>query len=384
MGNSSTLFRAYEYRLYPNREQATALDSIFEVARTLYNLALEQRIKAYRGEGRHRLGYFAQRPEWRDLRRADPFFQVLNMTAGTEILRRLDRSFKRFFAVDASGRRAGFPRFKARNRWRSVPFVFKDGAHIRGERLYIQNVGHIKVKWHRPIPPDATIKQLRIVRRLDRCYVQFVIELPGAAPLGEGSEVGIDLGLSSAFTMDDGTLSGPVDHYRRGQAKLRRLSRKASRRTRGSNRRRKAYRDIARHHERIASRRKDQLHKLSRQIVDGARLIAIENLRLAFMTKNSPLSKAATDTALGMLTRMIEYKAESAGARVVKVNPAGTSQGCSRCGAVVRKPLKTRVHTCPSCGLVLSRDVNAAKNVLNRARTEPSGANRRVIAQTVA
>lgn len=384
MSNSSTLFRTYEYRLYPNRVQTIALDNVLEVARTLYNLALEQRIKAWRGEGRHRMKLTSQCADWRDLRNADPCFWPLPAHAGQLVLRRLDKAFTRFARADTTGKKSGFPRFKGQARWRSVSFTYNEGARIAGDRLYIQNVGRIKVKWHRPIPDEATIKQARIMRRLDRWYVQFAIAFPAPAPLTEGSGVGIDLGLSSAVALDDGTLSGPVDHYRRGQARLRRLSRAVARRTKGGGRRRKAVRNLARQHERIANRRRDHLHKISRGVVDGSRLIALEDLRLAFMAKNRRLSKTAMDTSLGMLTSMIEYKAESAGARVVKVNPAHTSQDCSGCGSRVSKSLRDRVHACSSCGLVLDRDVNAAINVLNKARMEPSGANRRALAHAVA
>jgi len=376
--------RTYAYRLYLNRTQAESLDGLLNVARTLYNAALEQRIKAYRGEGRHSIGYNAQAADWRDLRNADPFFQKLNMTAGQQVLRRLDKAFQRFFKADAAGREAGFPRFKARDRWRSLAFIHGDGASLRGDRLYIQNVGHIKVNWHRTIPDDAKIKQVRLVRRASGWYVQLSLELPDAAPLTEGAEIGVDLGLLSAAALSNGSLSLPVRPYRAGQAKLRRLSRRVARRKKGSARRRKAAGDLARYHERVASRRKDQLHKLSREVVDGAKLIALEDLRLAFMTRNRHLSKAAMDTALGMLASMIEYKAESAGARIVKVNPANTSQDCSGCGSRVAKSLRDRVHACPSCGLVLDRDTNAAINVLYKARMEPSGANRGTLVRAIA
>ncbi|MBI3022150.1 MAG: transposase [Thaumarchaeota archaeon] len=63
---------------------------------------------------------------------------------------------------------------------------------------------------------------------------------------------------------------------------------------------------------------------------------------------------------------MTAYKAEREGGRVILVSPSGRSQECSSCHRVVPKDLSMRVHRCPECGLVLDRDVNAAKVILQR------------------
>lgn len=113
-------------------------------------------------------------------------------------------------------------------------------------------------------------------------------------------------------------------------------------------------------------------------MVEEYTLIAIEDLTLDFMTKNHNLAKSTYDVGLGMFTLFLQYKAEEAGTKIVRVNPAYTSQVCSSCGALVKKDLSVRVHSC-ECGLVLDRDVNAAKNILvlglNLVRIEPSDAN---------
>lgn len=96
-------------------------------------------------------------------------------------------------------------------------------------------------------------------------------------------------------------------------------------------------------------------------------LIAIEDLNLAFMTRNGHLSLSAHDASLGMFRQMLEYKAEEAGTQVVAVNAHNTSQACSGCGSIVSKRLNARVHRCPDCGVELDRDVNAALNISARA-----------------
>jgi putative transposase len=147
-------------------------------------------------------------------------------------------------------------------------------------------------------------------------------------------------------------------------AKLRRLQRHAARQVKGSQRQRKTYRQVARLHEKVANQRADHLHKLSTRLVTGNDLIAIEDLSLAFMNRNGHLSLASHDAGFGLFRQMLEYKAESAGIQVIAVRASNTSQVCSGCGSMVPKGLSVRVHECPECGLVLDRDVNAARNIL--------------------
>ena len=84
------------------------------------------------------------------------------------------------------------------------------------------------------------------------------------------------------------------------------------------------------------------------------------------MVKNHSLASAIMDASWGQLRRLTAYKAERRGGRVILVNPSGTSQKCSGCGEMVPKELSERVHDCPRCGLVVDRDVNAARNILER------------------
>jgi putative transposase len=130
---------------------------------------------------------------------------------------------------------------------------------------------------------------------------------------------------------------------------------------------------MARVHEKVANQRRDYLHKLSTWLVTENDLIVIEDLSLAFMNRNEHLSLASYEAGFGQFRQMLEYKAESAGIPLIPVNPKDTSQNCSRCGKEVPKGLKERVHTCPACGLVLDRDVNAAVNILKRGLSKPPG-----------
>ena len=165
---------------------------------------------------------------------------------------------------------------------------------------------------------------------------------------------------------------------------LRRLQRHASRQVKGSDRQKKTYRMIAGLHERIANQRADYLHKVSAWLVVENDRIAIENLTLGFMNQNRHLALSSHDAGFGLFRQMLEYKAESAGIPVIAVNPANTTQACSGCGSIVPKGLSVRVHACPDCGLVLDRDVNAARNILSKALHNPPGRGRQVVTWAVA
>ena len=373
------MIRTYKYRLYPTNAQARTLDFLLWQGRTLYNAALEQRITVYKETGKG-VSYYQQWAHFRDLRNASPdTLGQLNATSVQQMLRRLDKAFVAFFRRLKAGETPGFPRFKGRDRFNSLEYRHGDGCKVRpGERvmLYVQNVGEVKVKYHRPLPDKAIIKHVILKRRNRKWYVCLQLDLPEPSVVPHpGPAVGIDMGLSHLLAFSDGTLVENSRWLRRSLAQLRVAQHRLSRRQKGSVRRRKAAAQVARLHERVANQRRDFWHKLTRQLADTYSLIALEDLTLAFMTANHHLALSAHDAGLAEFQQLLAYKAEGAGTQVVTVNPAYTSQACSGCGVVVKKDLSVRVHVCPDCGLTLDRDVNAARNILmlavNPARTGP-------------
>ena len=158
------------------------------------------------------------------------------------------------------------------------------------------------------------------------------------------------------------------------QARTRRLQRALARKKQNSKRRAKTRRNLARHHGRVAAARRDFLHKLSHGQASRHRVIAMEDLGMNAL-KRSFLARSVHDAAWTQLRDMLTYKAESAGGSVVLVDPRGTSRRCSGCGREPGRPktLRDRVHGCDGCGLVLDRDVNAARNVLQLVQGPGTG-----------
>jgi len=354
----------YKYRLYPSKKQAQTIDETLNRHRWLYNEALAQRKDGWEQEKKS-VSYVIQAKWLTQHRKENETYQNLNVSSCQRTLRRLDKAFCAFFRRVKTGETPGYPRFKGYNRFDSAEFTYGDGVRFRENRLYVQYIGEIKVKLHRPI--EGKIKTAVIKRQAGRYYACFSIEVERPAMEPTGAVVGLDMGISKLVTTSDGAFYEPPKYLRRAEAKLRRLQRKVARRQKGSNRRRKVVQELQRAHEHIRNQRLDTAHKIARKLVNDYDLIAVENLNTQGMMKNHHLSKSIADAAWNTFITILTCKAEEAGRQVVKVDPKYTSQICSKCGEIVKKDLSVRVHNCPHCGLVLDRDINAAKNVLARA-----------------
>ncbi|MBE0674836.1 MAG: IS200/IS605 family element transposase accessory protein TnpB [Bacteroidales bacterium] len=355
------MIRTYKYRLRPTKKQAFILKDIFFQMQAVYNDALNER-RWYWQRSRRSISYYDQWPRIRDERHALPGeMGLLNATSIQQMLRRVNKAYRKFYKEE----KAGLPRFKSAKRFKSVEYKHGDGSKVKGDRLYIQYVGDIKIRLHRPIPEGAKIKHVVLKREQGHWYVALMLDIPDPKLEPQtGSAIGIDPGLHNLLALSDGTLINNPRWLRNSLKELRVANRRLSRRKRCSGGWYKAKRQVSKIHRRIANQRLDFYHKITTQLAQDYSFIATEKLRVGFMTRNRNLALSAHDAALGMFRQMLEYKVEKTGARFVAVNPHNTTQMCSGCGEIVRKELKNRTHECTECGLVLDRDVNAARNIL--------------------
>jgi len=367
--------RAFKFRLYPSANQARELGICLETHRRLYNAALEQRKLAYETRGLS-LNYYAQSNQLKELRADDPYQARTNFSSAQATLRRLDKSYQNFFRRCKSGaKEKGFPRFKGRDHFDSVTFpTYGDGIRLKDNRLRVQHVGTIRAKVHRAV--EGTVKTASIKRENDKWYVVLSCDLgdvvvpPSTLPAG-----GIDVGLEAFLTTSDGHRVENPRYLKTELPKLRRLQRATSRKKKGGRNRRKASRRVRVLHARVRNLRNEHHHQTALFLIRLYGLIGVEGLRVSNMLKNHPLARAISDAGWSGFVNVLRCKAERAGAEIVAVNPAWTSQECSGCGVVVAKELAQRWHTCPHCGLSLHRDENAARNILARAllaRTGPT------------
>lgn len=362
---SPSMLHTIEVKIYPTNAQADALEDWLRVCRWVYNQALEHRIKAYKRR-RESVSYQKQTALLTRWRRGNAQLRAVPVGAERSALRRVERGMQSFFRRCKVGEKPGFPRFRSRDRFNSVELL-ETGRYIRGNRVAIPKIGSIRCRGSHRVA-EGMQRLLRVVRRASGWFAQVLIEEGKEAPAKRPVErsIGIDLGLTTWAAMSDGSRIENPRFLRWSVRKLRSAQRRVSRRMRGSKGRRKAIRRLRLVHERIAAQRRNFAHKHSTDLVRRFDLIAVEDLNVRGLTR-SALAKPVNDAAWSMFAAQLERKAEWAGATVVKVDPRGTSQECPSCGHIKAKKLSEREHRCERCGLVLDRDVAAARIVLARA-----------------
>ena len=356
------VLKTYQYRIYPSKSQTTTMNQTLELCRWTYNETLAHRKDNWEDNQKNISLFDTNKllPIWKinkeELKQV--YAQVLQ---NCQV--RVDLAFKAFFRRVKSGDTPGYPRFKGYGRYDSFTYP-QSGFKIVDDKLHLSKIGDIKIKLHRLF--DGTIKTLTIKKSpTGKWFASFVVDIGELiSKQNNSTSVGIDVGISSFATMSDGSKIDNPRILKSEEPNLARAQRKLSNTPKGSVERRKRLKVVQRVHERIRNKRKDFIHKVSRNLVDTYGCIVFEDLTIKNMLKNHCLAKAISDVSWGMLVNITTSKAEEAGSEVILVDPRYTSQMCSRCGTLVKKDLSVRTHECPNCGLVMDRDENAAINIL--------------------
>lgn len=357
------MMRTFELRLNPTKGQRSAFEEILRDSQETYNAALQERRDAWKLQ-RKRITYFDQCAELTELRK-DPQFAVIAVDIQREPLRRVDHAFKGFYQRCKSGLKPGFPRFRARQRYDS--FAWNSPIRFHAGAILVPNLGHVKFKAHRDW--EGVPKQF-IVKRQGKKWVGRIVCYIGLAPekVAVSNAVGIDLGLTTFAVLSDGSEVQRPCFIRQHAERIARSQNSLARKKRGSRNRLRGKEAARRAYQRMADARKNFTHTISKQLVANYDLIAHEDLKISQMARGH-FAKSIFDAAWGQLLFQLAYKAEKAGRYVIAVNPNGTTQRCSGCGEKVPKGLGDRWHECSHCGLSLSRDHNAAINVLALGRS---------------
>jgi putative transposase len=355
--------KTYRYRLRPTKAQETVLEQTLDECRWLYNHLLEQRKTAYEDRS-ETLSLYDQLNTLPTLKIDRPELSRVHSQVLQSVAGRLDLAFQAFFRRVKAGEKPGYPRFRGQERYNSFCYP-QSGFRLRGDVLCLSKIGNIKVLLHRLV--EGTIKTCCISRNsTGKWFVAFSCEVETAPLPAEDTAVGIDVGLSSFATMSDGSEIDNPRFFRKDEKDLQRAQRLLSKEEKGTPARCSRRKAVARAHERISNRRTNFAHQQSRKLVNKHGTIAVEDLKINNMVYNHCLAKSIQDAAWNQFIQYLAYKAEWAGRKLIRVNPAYTSQTCSNqeCGHRHSIPLSDRVFECPCCRLVLSRDVNAARNIL--------------------
>ncbi len=360
--------KTFKFRLFPTASQRTALQSQLDACRFVYNKALETRKEAWeqRQESVGRYDTVKMLPGWKE---EFPWLKDGHAEAMQETMIRLDLAFRSFFRRVKAGEKPGYPRFKSANRYDSFTYPrergnwrFRDNGRIR-----LSKIGDVKIKLHREI--EGKCKTLTVSRdSVGNWYACFscIVEPKPLPPTDK--VVGVDLGLTTFAVLSNGDKITRKRWMKRDAKDVARLQRKKEKFAKGSQKRKKAIRALQHCYKRQTSRRNDFAHKESRKLVNEYQFIAFEDLDICDMQQsgNKAINRGIIDVAWGKFVQLSQAKAEEAARTVVLVDPRGTTQECSGCGNVVPKDLSVRKHDCPHCGLSLSRDHNAALNILAR------------------
>jgi putative transposase len=353
--------KAFQYRVYPTAKQKYLLNQMLEECRWVFNQTLALRKDAWeqRQESVSLYQSNALLPEWK---RQRPSLTMVYSQVLQDVQERVDLAFKVFFRRIKAGQKPGYPRFRGKGRYDSLTYP-QFGFSLEKGSIKVAKVGTVKAVIHRPL--EGKMKTLTLRRRpTGKWYACFSCEVePKPLPPSEKA-VGIDMGLENFATLSTGGKIANPRFFRIDEKALAKAQRKLSKAEKGTPEcahRRKAVSHI---HERIANRRKDFAHKLSRNLVNNFGIIVFEKLNGKAMLKNHCLAKSIVDASWQQLVQFTSYKAEWAGRKVILVDPRNTSRRCSRCGTLVDKDLSCRIHSCPVCGLVLDRDLNASVNIL--------------------
>ncbi|HET8909599.1 MAG TPA: transposase [Ktedonobacterales bacterium] len=357
-----TTRKSYQYKLKPTPQQTQMLDRTLMLCRHVYNAAISERREAWRMRGVS-LTYYQQKAKLPGLKEAMREYSAVHSQVLQDVVLRVDRAFQAFFRRVKAGETPGYPRFHGRDRFNSFTYPqYDNGARLESGCLVLSKIGRVAVHWSRPLA--GTPKTVTISREADGWYVCIsCAEVPIQPLAPTGQETGIDLGLESFATLADGTMIHNPRCYRTVERRLKTAQRKVSRRTKGSSRRRKAVKLLAKAHLKVKRQRQDFQHKTALHLVRQFDTIYHEDLQVANLVKNHHLAKSISDAGWSAFLTILAFKAACAGKRVIAVNPAYTSQTCSGCGVIVKKGLSVRWHRCPNCGTSLHRDHNAAKNI---------------------
>lgn len=354
--------RAYKYRLYPTDEQAHILSRTFGCARFVYNWALRLRTDAYYQEQK-RISYHETSALLTELKK-QPAYAWLNEVSCVppqQALRHLDKAFRNFFEG-----RAKYPTFKKKQNDQSAEYTtsaFKwDGKQLTLAKMSAP----LHIHWSRPLPDGCQPSTITVTKDCaDRYFVSLLVE-EDIQPLPVvKKQVGLDLGLKSMVITSDGQTYGNPTFFAKDEKNLAKAQRQHARKKKGSKNREKARKKVARIHARIADRRRDYQHKLSTKLIHENQVICVESLQVKHMVKNHSLAKAISDVGWSEFVRQLEYKAEWYGRTLIKIDKwYPSSKRCFDCGHILDSlSLDIRIWTCPECGVVHDRDINAARNI---------------------
>ena len=361
--------KAYKYRLYPNHEQAVLINKTFGCVRFIYNKMLAHRKDIYQKykddkEALKRQKYTTPA----DYKKDFVWLKEVDSLALANAQLNLNAAYKNFFR-DKS---VGFPKFKSKRRSRKSYTTNNQKGTIRlidGKTIRLPKLKDVRIKLHRQLPLNSTIKSATISQTpTGKYYISILVEYEAdqkqITPKQE-AVIGLDYSSTSLYVDSQGSSADYPRYYRKAEAKLKKEQRKLSKRMKDGKNREKQRQKVARLHEKVVNQRKDFLHKQSRQITNAYDAVAIEDLNMRSMAQGLNLGKSVNDNGYGILKTFLAYKLAEQGKQLVVIDKWYPSSKLCRFCKTTNKDLRLsdRIWTCNHCGAMLDRDKNAAINI---------------------
>jgi len=357
------MYKAFKYRIYPNKSQTEMIHKHFGCSRFIYNWALNRKTKAYQ-ESKTKLSCFDLQREITQLKKTEGFEWLSEVNSQTlqQTVAHLDTAFSKFFKE-----KKGYPKFKKKRNQQS--FTARQGCKVDLDsgRITLPKISGIKAKISRRF--NGKIKQVTVTKTASDKYFASVLvdtgeSLPEKAPLSEDTAIGIDLGLKHFCTLSDGEKIPSNQFLFKSLSKLAKLQRRFLRKKKGSKRWEKARIRVAKLHEKVTNQRNDFLHKLSTRLVRENQTVCVETLSVQDMQQTPWLARAIGDAGWAKFNELLSYKCEWYGVNFIKIGRFEPSSKMCTCGTINNSlKLSQRKWTCESCGLTHDRDILAAQNI---------------------
>lgn len=354
--------KGIKFRIYPNNVQQKLINQTFGCCRLVYNKGLAMREEGYKqGE---KVSYNQTSAMLTSLKKELQFLKVVDSISLQQSLRDLDRAYTNFFQ-----KRAKYPNFKSKHDNHQSYRTLNQNNTIRiaGNYLKLPKLGYVKVRQSTPIGKinNVTVE----LTPTGKYFAVLCVDFKPTYERNNFGVIGIDVGIKDFYTDSNGNFVNNPKHLEKSTKKLIREQRRLSRKVKGSSNRNKQRIKVAKVHELITNQRNDFLHKLSTMLVRENQTICIENLKVKNMIKNHRLARSISSVSWSKFFEMLEYKSAWYGSTVVRI-PTNypSSQTCGRCGYknTLVKNLSVRKWECPNCGEHHDRDINAARNILNK------------------
>ena len=352
--------RAYKYRIYPNKAQKEYFAKCFGCVRFFYNKSLSDMNDIYKATKKYEDITPARYKE------DYPFLKEVDSLALSNAQMNRNAAFKAFFRGQNK-----FPKYKSKRNDQSYTTNNQKGSVRLSDNsryITIPKCKRIRIKKHRDF--EGIIKSVTISKTTDeKYYISLLVETEVVQLKETNNSIGLDLGVRDLVISSNGLKYKNHKYLSKSEDKLAREQRKLSHMVKGSSNRNKQRIKVARLHKHINNQRNDYLHKLSKHIIDENQVICVEDLKIKDMSKDNDYNKYMLDASMSKLLTMLTYKACWYGRTLVKVlSNFASSQLCHVCGYKnsITKNLNIRKWTCPECGTIHDRDVNAAKNILSK------------------